>query len=178
MKFIWIQTDSYKQRITTDVANQYKYFIKLQNDFPDFGTKKNPYLLDISKDSLEHLINLARYNDKYTYPEIELPIYKKFQSNKIDKPVDFIKINVNDHIFYSTNKTLLKSHYFNCILNKFNQPIPEYIDRDHKSFSFILNYLRNKKYEIPDKYKHELDFYGINLNYSYTSLSNFINIRQ
>ena len=62
---IYIQADSTIIRANKDNVCMFPYFAKLISLYPEHGTQSNPYLLDIDKTSLKHLIEIFRNGDTY-----------------------------------------------------------------------------------------------------------------
>jgi len=157
MKFVFLQTDSKVTKVYAEYLVGLPYFATLFREYPD----EKQYLLDMDYKSLQHVIDMVR-NDDYDYPTTELSIWQKLNTNEIDRPNDFIKINVSDVIFYSTKRTLVGCDYFRSLFNFVEQP-SDYLDRNSKVFRHILYYLRNSEYVIPQKYSFENNFFGVHI---------------
>lgn len=145
--------------------------IDSDGSFIDFDPKIFNYILNVlrsgqytnlNKKYINILIKLKIIDStNYIQPKIVL------NENNIDKPNDgiglhIIEINVSGKKFKTYKKTLLKSTYFQKILNDKNTETSIFIDNDHNAFGFILNLLRfNESSYFPDKYMSTLDLYGI-----------------
>jgi hypothetical protein len=76
---------------------------------------------------------------------------------------DIITINVEGQIFQTKKETIFKIPYFSKLFMDEPEKTKEilFIDRSAKGFSHILQWIRNNEYKIPQKYRLELDFFGI-----------------
>ena len=76
-----------------------------------------------------------------------------------------ISLNVGGTLFTTTLDTLNKSGYFSTMFSgawkeRLNETI--FIDRSPKGFQHVLDFLRDPQYEVPARYKYELEFYKVN----------------
>jgi hypothetical protein len=76
---------------------------------------------------------------------------------------DIITINVEGQIFQTKKETIFNIPYFSKLFMDEPEKTKEilFIDRSAKGFSHILQWIRNNEYKIPQKYRLELDFFGI-----------------
>jgi hypothetical protein len=78
-----------------------------------------------------------------------------------------IKINVGGTYFTTTKTTLIMSNFFSRLFDfkgsdEHDKEI--FIDRDPKAFKHVLNTLRDSNYVFPEKYKYELEYYGVDIS--------------
>lgn len=156
------------------------------------GSQLNPYIIDMDYKTLSHIIEFSRYPDvkqNYCFPKYVQYLFEecysqlKYFSALFDEGglslenedsdeicyLDLISINgqcfqldVGNNTFYTSIKTLIRCEYFNSLIKNWNQT-PGFLDRNGKTFKYILSLLRNKKYPFPEKYKDELLFFGLSL---------------
>ena len=158
---IYLRADSNIFSINRSNLLIYPYFEKLFEKYPNHGTSDSPFLMDFDKKSIKHILEVARNGDEYGCPNKEQITFDKLGQNLIDPQESFIELNVGGYIFNTTKETLKKCEYFEAILTRWDNKIPKYIDRDGKSFRYILRYLRNPNYLIPTKYYYDVLFYGL-----------------
>lgn len=81
-----------------------------------------------------------------------------------------VVLDVGGVKFVTRESTLIKAPYFEVLIHNFECTnvndilYPEFIDRDPEAFKYILNHLRDSRYEVPDKYLPDMDYYGIITN--------------
>ncbi len=73
------------------------------------------------------------------------------------------EINVGGTIFVTTRDTLNKSEFLYALLNHSEIDNILFIDRDPTGFKHVLRFLRDNRYNIPNKWRIELDFYCPNV---------------
>lgn len=161
----YFKTDYTIHEIKSSLVSASVLLSKLVSDNPNLGNKYYQILLDIDKKTFECIIETLRNGKEYKIPICELDYVSKFISNDIilPKQSDFVKVDLNGIIFYTTIKTLSKLTYFSSYIELANSSMDSVINinRSGKSFRHVLKYLRNPNYIIPKKYLYEDYFYGI-----------------
>lgn len=163
--YLYFKTDYTIHEIKSSLVSESVLLSKLVSDNPNLGNKYYQILLDIDKNTFECIIETLRNGKEYKIPMCELDYVSKFISNDIVLPMqsDFVKVDLNGIIFYTTIVTLSKLTYFSSYIELSNSSMDSVINinRSGKSFRHVLKYLRNPKYIIPKKYLYEDYFYGI-----------------
>lgn len=127
----------------------------------EYGTKDNPYCLDMDHKTFLHILEIARNGNMYSAP---LYVYDWLGIlNETDPPqIDaFIKINVGGKKFMTTLSNLKKIPYFVSLLDVFQNDLRKSIDRSHKGFKHILRSIRCPTYLVPKKYSLDQLFFGL-----------------
>lgn len=74
-----------------------------------------------------------------------------------------ISLDVQGQLFKTNHTNIMKIPYFNNMFNDCGSIPTEtlFIDRPPHVFKHVLAWAGDHNYRYPEKYKHELDFYGI-----------------
>lgn len=74
---------------------------------------------------------------------------------------NLIKINVRGTIFEIEKDVLLNIPYFKNLYDACENTDIPYVSRSPYSFDAIITYITDLKYQLPEEYIYDLDFYGI-----------------
>lgn len=160
-----------KIKITQDLLEKSELLRKIINDteFIDMDPVIFNYLLQVIKLGNTNTEHHKKYNNTLVKMKIlnenflmkpKIILNNPFIYNEEDK-YNIIKINLRGNIHKTFKKNIMKSTY---LIKKLAQDKVIYLDEDYKSFSYILNLLRNNStcyfpkdyYNLLDKY--ELDY--------------------
>lgn len=168
MNNIVLDVGGYKINIENELVNKSNILQKfIQLNFIDMDPTIFMYILHVIKNNNTNTYHHKKYNNilvhlnilnKNLYIEPKIIIPKKINYNNPDK-FDIIKINIRGKRFKTFKQTIVKSNFLLKNLTKDNNI---FLDKDYKSFSYILNLLRNDEIcFFPREYLQELDLYEI-----------------
>lgn len=78
-----------------------------------------------------------------------------------NKPSTIITLNIQGHVLQTNLHTLNKIPYFNAKLK--DDDFNFFIDRSYHLFKHVIALATDPDYLFPEKYKSELNFYGIDV---------------
>jgi len=164
-KIIYISNGEKQIATRYETINQLKYFTLWLEKYQNSGTQENPIFIDQDTDVFNHIIEYLRNGDQYNLPLTIIETLNNLveYDEELVKQIEIIELNVGGKIFKTTKNTLCKSPYFDALFNRFDGKLG-FIDRDPDNFKYILSYLRNNSYQIPDNVQYDLIFYGLDTN--------------